>query len=73
MRQLIDDYCPTFSNRWQVRWVLICQRFRWWPWVTRARLFRTDAYWSNLLDRERSRYVDEICRLRRELLKKEKV
>lgn len=63
-RDLIDDYCPTFPSRWQLRWLRLCRWFRWWPFVTRRRLERTDAYWSELHDRERARMAYEISRLR---------
>jgi hypothetical protein len=67
-RDLIDDYAPTFPTRLQLFWLKVCRFFRWWPFVTRRRLKRTDAYWLRLHDREMGRMSDEICRLRRALL-----
>lgn len=52
----------------EVEWEILRMRFRWWPWVTRRRLERTDAYWCRLLDAEREKYTKEIGRLRKALI-----
>ena len=70
MRSDAGTYQPTFPTKWQLRLMRVLRWFDWFPLVTRRRLKATDAYWSQLHDREMARMSDEVSRLRGELKKR---